>query len=582
MNKNKTFKHHHKFFAALKWPFALVMLSALYGCEGTLPRDGVAPPYDAAIQSDQHLTLSEKPDDLDADIPDIVRSSPFNISPERERVEPTINLSAINASVHSLLYELAERSGYEVDIWPGVKGNVTINAINQPISTILDRIVSQLNLSYEINNSYIRVQPDVPVWESYSIDYVNIVRSKTDTIVMNMTVGGGGTAGSQGGSISSVEVSSEHDFWETLRTSLLNLTTQVDLAQAASPVVPVDIDGEQPVAMTDQAHSVPRHESTVMINREAGLVLVYADQRTHKKVRRYLKQIKQSTQKQVLIEASVVEVALSDKYQSGIDWNFGGNPATSLGTSTGGGLTQGLANMVTYDNASDTGLVAGLVGGRISAGGRSLDVSATLKMLQEFGDVQVLSSPKIMAINNQPALLKVVENQVYFTVDVTRDTTQAGTESTFSTTVNTVPVGFMMTVTPFVNDSREVSLNIRPTISQVVGSVNDPNPDLARAGVSSSIPIIQEREMETVLRLRDQQTAIIGGLIENRNSNTRRGVPWVSSIPGIGELFQYREDEQAKTELVIFIRATIVDRPDIENGDLVQFRGLLERNTAER
>lgn len=210
-----------------------------------------------------------------------------------------------------------------------------------------------------------------------------------------------------------------------------------------------------------------------------------------------------------------------------------------------------------------------------------LDLNVGLKALEEYGDVQVLSSPKIMAVNNQTALLKVVDNQVYFTIDVSRSTSTAGTDVTYSTSVHTVPVGFMMSMTPFVSDQREVSLNIRPTISRIIGRVNDPNPDLFEVGAVSSIPIVQEREMETVLKLRDMQTAVIGGLIEDRQDNLESGLPWLSRIPIFGNLlFGYSERKTSKTELVIFIRPIIVDRPDIESGDLKSFRSLLEKRTG--
>jgi general secretion pathway protein D len=312
-----------------------------------------------------------------------------------------------------------------------------------------------------------------------------------------------------------------------------------------------------------------------MINREAGLVLVYASSRQHKQVAEYIYTLGQTTEKQVLIEASVIEVILSDEYQAGIDWSFGSRAGTN-----------NLANQVKDAGDVATGFFATLAGGLIKAGGKTLDVGASLKMLQQFGDAKVLSSPKIMAINNQSALLKVVDNEVYFTLETTpavvSSTGVQTSPATYTSTVHTVPVGFMMTVTPFINDEEEISLNIRPTISRIIDYREDPNPDLRPIGrepIISKIPVVREREMETVLKLRNQQTGIIGGLIEDVRDNNRDGVPWLSNVPGLGELFAYRNDTVQKTELVIFIRATIIDQPDIENGDLVQFRGLLEQRS---
>jgi len=125
----------------------------------------------------------------------------------------------------------------------------------------------------------------------------------------------------------------------------------------------------------------------------------------------------------------------------------------------------------------------------------------------------------------------------------------------------------MMHVTPFISED-EISLNIRPTLSRIVGYVNDPNPDLARENVVSQVPIIQEREMDSVLRLRNRQTAIIGGLIQDTNDKSRTGIPGLSQIPWLGDLFSYRDDRVTKSELIIFIRPIIVYNPDVNHGDL--------------
>jgi len=125
-----------------------------------------------------------------------------------------------------------------------------------------------------------------------------------------------------------------------------------------------------------------------------------------------------------------------------------------------------------------------------------------------------------------------------------------------------------MSVTPFVSEDGDVTLNVRPTISRKIGEVNDPNPDLAVAGVTSAIPVIQEKEMSSVLRLRDRQTAIIGGLIEDNNANNKTGLPWISDAPILGDLFSKRDDSTTKSELVIFIRPIIIKNPDVDNGDL--------------
>jgi general secretion pathway protein D len=191
--------------------------------------------------------------------------------------------------------------------------------------------------------------------------------------------------------------------------------------------------------------------------------------------------------------------------------------------------------------------------------------------LQQFGDVKVLSSPKIMALNNQTSVLKVVDNRIYFTIESETSQNQVNTITTFETEVHTVPVGFVMALIPSISEQGEVILNIRPTISRILRFVNDPNPGLQ---VDNAIPEIQVREMESMLRLNNGQIAVIGGLMQDVISKDSDAVPGISRIPVIGEAFRYRDNQITKTELVIFLRATVVKEPSLE-GDLERLRPFL-------
>jgi type II/III secretion system protein len=157
--------------------------------------------------------------------------------------------------------------------------------------------------------------------------------------------------------------------------------------------------------------------------------------------------------------------------------------------------------------------------------GQRIDV--VVELLRKFGDLQVLSSPRIMALNNQPAVLKVVENVVYFEIDVEPGIATGNTQSipAIETTAKTVPVGLVMTVTPQVNENQSVTLNMRPTISSITKSVPDPSPDLAVAGTTNLVPQIQVREMESVLKVQNGQIAVLGGLIQDSVRRTAIASP---------------------------------------------------------
>jgi MSHA biogenesis protein MshL len=183
----------------------------------------------------------------------------------------------------------------------------------------------------------------------------------------------------------------------------------------------------------------------------------------------------------------------------------------------------------------------------------------------------VLSSPKLMVINNQTAVLKVVDNNVYFSVKADTVTNQTTSTTTFTTTQNVVPVGFIMNVTPQISDGEMVTLNVRPTVTRIIDQVKDPNPSLAAANVVSLIPVTQTREMESVLKVASGQTAVLGGLMIDSFEGKRTGVPVASRLPVVGDLFSQRNDLESKSELVIFIRPVVVRDASLE-GDLAGYK----------
>jgi general secretion pathway protein D len=245
-----------------------------------------------------------------------------------------------------------------------------------------------------------------------------------------------------------------------------------------------------------------------------------------------------------LIEATIVEVTLSDRYQAGIDWN--------LIQTNSSGQTELIGSQFLTDNA--------LIDPVFSITHIGDDLAVALKALSSFGDISVMSSPKIMALNNQTALLKVVDNLVYFTVDVTVENGTEGSPAlyTYETDINTVPVGFVMSVTPYINEFDNVTLNIRPTISRVIGQARDPNPALVLGGVISEIPVIQVREVESILKIPNGEIAVIGGLMQDEKDNSNNSVPMASKIPFLGKLFSYEDKLVKKSELVILIKPVVI------------------------
>jgi len=549
-------------YSLLTKPLLLILLSGfiLTACTttSTVNRENMSPEVEQKFAVAGHIEQKKTPENTNSiahSIPDLVTKKKL-LPPKPSELSQSkkYSVSAVNIPVNELLFKLAQDANKQLDLHTGIKGLITINAINQDLNTILSRIAVQSGFIFEVSNTSISIRPDQPFWKNYFVDYVNIKKVSQDTIDMKMSVGGASGVGSSvgtGASAANIKLESEHDFWPELEE---NLGRMVSVSGGLVPA--------------SAGVSTTTVNKNVVVNEETGVVTIFATGLEHRAVSTYIDAITNRADKQVLIEATVVEVELSDQYQAGIDWS------TLVKSDSGNGvLGQSLIPTTLSSNAAVAFNFTGIGG----------DWDLGLRMLQQFGNTQVLSSPKIMAVNNQTALLKVVNNEVYFTIEVNREAataTSAGT-TTYETEVHTVPVGFMMSVTPFVSEDNSVSLNIRPTISRIVGYVNDPSPDLARENIISRIPIIQEREMASVLKLNNRQTAVIGGLIEDTNANDKNGVPWANELPFVGDLFSYKDDNTTKSELVIFIRPIVVTNPDVDHGDLQSLRSFLKTTRSQ-
>ena len=485
-------------------------------------------------------------------IPAPVRRSPFVPPPAPTEVQETYTVVVNEVPVKELLFALARDASINADVHPSMEGFVTLNAIDQTLDQILDRITGQLDVRYHRREGVLVIEPDAPVLRSYRIDYVNVVREvrSSSSTATQVSAGGEGQASLGNNSSTDIDSLSSNRFWETMTAAVRGIALGGD---GLRPGPASSEDPESP------GGSAPGHsaEGFVIPNPEAGILLVRATTRRHRDIQAYLDDVLASARRQVLIEATIVEVELSDRYQAGVDWN-------RLARNAGVGVNQSLLAgnlaappffLLSYENAS---------------------LGLTVRLLREFGNVQVLSSPKLVALNNQTAVLKAIRNIVYFEVNVETASgtdTSPGTAS-IDTDARTAPEGIMLAVTPHVSHTGEIILNVRPTITRVNRFVNDPQPDLAAVGVTNPVPELMVREMESVLRLNSGQVAVLGGLMQdNRQTDTDR-VPGLSEVEGIGAAFRFRKNHFVKTELVIFIRPRVIRTPSV-GEDLQEFRPYL-------
>jgi len=576
--------------------FALTFLAlAVAGCS----YKPTVPPSQGHINAEQFppKAASEK-------IMPPVTVSQFVPPPKPQVKVPTYSVVVQDVPVKELLFALSRDTRQNIDVHPGIQGLVTLNAIDETLPAILERLAQQTNLRYRTEGRTILVVPDTPYFRTYRINYVNMSRDTNSSIgvsgeISGSSIGGagqsGGGQGTSGSSSTKVETKSNNNFWEVLRQNIESilaaskaLTQSAD--QRAARAEAEAAAREERIAQADavsraglnaaslfsaafgQSPSVASEtRNEIVVNAVTGTVTVLGNEKQHVLIQQYLDSVTSASQRQVLIEATIVEVKLSNNYQAGVDWSriAAGTGFTFqqqlLGTSLGAAPRM----VVGYTNpTSDLG-----------------NIAASLRLLEQFGNTRVLSSPKLMAINNQTALLKVVDNVVYFNIESeTTSTANVAAITTFTSTAKTVPVGLVMSVLPQVTESGTVNLTVRPTISRVTRFVSDPNPSLQldSAGnplpnpIENLIPEIQVREMESVLQAGSGQTIILGGLMQDDVRRDRDAVPGLGRLPSpVGDAFSFRDEAVSKTELVIFLKPTVINNPSLDSDELKFFQRFL-------
>jgi general secretion pathway protein D len=504
----------------------------------------------------------------------------------------TYSVLVHNVPVQDVLFALARNAKLNVDIEPDVSGSVTLNAVEQTLPQLLTRIARQVDMRYELIGDTLLVMRDTPQLRAYRVDYVSAERRVEMNSNLSTQFSAGGAGGLPGapapnstgttGSTARVEIKSHNRLWETIVENVKEILQDTDrpaLVRAAAEPPPSQTapGGQAPRAA--RSREAAGEATRVIANRESGTLYVRATSRQHEQVQEFLDQVMARVKQQVLIEVTVAEVALNDEYQRGIDWQRLRPGATGTGTAGFGSGATG------FDFAqSSAGTPAGVNTGAFVAGYSNVrgGFASAVRLLESFGTVRVLSSPKLSVLNNQTALLRVTRDLVYFTItpqQISINSPGGGGSVTvqpaFTTTPNVAAEGFMMGVLPQIGDGDSVVLNVRPTLRRKIRDVPDPNPALTL--MPSTIPEFETREFESILRVQSGQTAVLGGLMQDEVRNIDDGVPGLSSIPLIGELFKQKRDITRKIELVIFLRPTVIADASLD-GDFARFRRLLPQD----
>ncbi len=549
--------------------------------------------------------------------------------------------------VKTLLFALARDNKLNIDIHPRVSGRVTLNATDQTLPQLLERITAQTDTRYEIRGNLLRVEPDTPYLQNYTIDYVSLLRQTTSNLSTNGSLRT--TAGSGGNSTSTIRSTTENKFWDTLVSNVCQIvlttnrnksqrneeaerirlqerddrlkialelrsgfsnTQRRELSQttsrlqqgapAASETRTATVEGnlsqndisdllktiigdapktnvndeQDDNATCDNASGAANAKSPLTINKESGIISANTTSKGHFRVRAFLDQVAASARRQVLIEATIVEVQLTATSQAGINWS------QIVSTGAAKGLTVNLASASAALSSANAATI-----GYSNATSSLGSITAAISLLESFGKTKVLSSPKLSVINNQTAVIKVIDDYVYITISYSAPQINAtsGTilsPGVYTSNINTVPIGFVMTVTPQISDSGEVTLNVHPSITRVISTVVDPSPSLANATppITNLIPVVQTRELESILRVQSGEIAVLGGLMQESNGNSEQGLPGLARISGAGALTGQQGETRTKTELVVFMRPVVIKDASI-NGDYKEYKSQLPTST---
>ncbi|MGB0935181.1 MAG: type II secretion system protein GspD [Alphaproteobacteria bacterium] len=469
------------------------------------------------------------------------KPQPLIATPKKPQI-PAVLKRLITLSVtdqipmKEVFMEMARQAKVTLALDPSINGGIYYQAHKKPFMEVLDDICAMAKLRYSLKGSSVHVQQDTPYHKTYNVQFLSLSRENTNRISTAtdvFTAMEGYSRDFDNGSSTILTEKSSVNFWEELDANLANL---------------MENTGD------DQAH-------TYSIHKQAGLISIFGTHHQHKKVQLFLDQIVEATQRQVLIEAKIVEVNLNEEFKTGINWNRLKKDFTIQGSFGGIAKPGAFDAAITPDNNVFT----------LGTGKESLTALASI--LNRFGTVRTLSSPRMTVMNNQSAVLKVATNFVFFKINYSREIreNEQNDLERASSQIQTVPIGLVMVVHPTIDkESGRVTLTLRPTISRVVREKEDPAVSiLSQNARTSKIPEVQVRELNSVLNVENGGVVVMGGLMEERSDNERNGVPGVGDIPILGDLLaSAKDDSKQVSELVIFLRATIQDTvPTIFKAD---------------
>jgi MSHA biogenesis protein MshL len=552
----------------------IVVIASLVGCTAPTARHDT---YDLINAEMRKVAAQVNAPPMQPDAVSAALLPPLQIDmpKARQRAEERFSLTFNSVPAAQFFVAVASGTRYNMLVHPEVAGTISANLKDVTLFEALDAIRELYGYDYKVEGTRIYIKPLSIQTKVFQVNYLTGSRKgSSSTRVTSSSVSearpGGSQSGSQGANqnAGSGQGSQGASTSRALESSRINTESSSDfwgeLKDALEAIVGANKDGR-----------------SVVISPQSGVVVIRAMPDELRNVGAYLKATQLSVDRQVILEAKILEVQLNDGYQTGVNWAAfksdhnsrasGGfiSPGSSFNTSTGAFTSSG--------NPSISG-VAGSSLGATGAAGKSLfglafatsNFAALITFLETQGTVHVLSSPRIATLNNQKAVLKVGTDE-FFVTNVS-STTTTGTATTTTPTVTLQPFfsGVMLDVTPQIDESGNIILHVHPSVSQV-NTVNK-SIDLGGLGGSVNLPLASSDTSETdsVVRGRDGQIVAIGGLMRQATVTDRSQVPGAGNLPGVGALFRNTSQTTQKRELVILLKPTVVEGSNNWSQDLLE------------
>jgi MSHA type pilus biogenesis protein MshL len=514
-------------------PTFLLLFFLLVGCRELVDHEPLMPKVDKAEAKELAQPADSVPPPL---VKKILQKKEAPALPKIMYQPVSISVSE-SISLKNVFMELARQAGVDLQLDHTIDSKIIFTAKNRPFIEVIKSMCEMANLRYDVIDTAIRIERDTPYSQSYNVQFLNLSRTSENQLAVASDVFSSvGPAKSNIGdnvSKSALKATAKNDFWDELEQNLKSIVES------------------------------GTEKCSYSIHRQAGLVSLRANRKQHQQVQTYLERLRHVACSQVLIEAKIIEVTLKDEYRSGINWQ-------TVGTKGDLNIAARFGDMAKKSAFLDPTTSQGNM---VSFGADGSKFSAIANALQEFGFVRTLSSPRLTVMNNQAAILKVAQNKVYFKLNYDKmyNSQNSRESTTVSSDIQTVPIGLIMMVQPSIDpQTGEIILFLRPSISRLTQTVSDPAIDIAyyasntdpsklKSPTPSLIPVVEVREIDSVLRLNNKEMAILGGLMEVRSSEHKQGMPGLDGVPLLRDLTGSLAEGDTIVELVIVLKATIMD-----------------------